>query len=85
MTVMDSTVAVWTDPSGVPERIVWHAPRYRVSDRPTRLEPDFTLITHPVPVDGWRFQGTAEDGTTRIFDVLFSAPLAQWRVVHVYE
>jgi len=85
MTVIDSTVAVWTNENGVPERIVWHARRYRVSDQPTRLEPDFSLITHPIPIDGWRFQGTADDGTSRVFDVLFSAARGQWQVIRVYE
>jgi hypothetical protein len=85
MTMVDNVVAVWTDAKGIPERLVWHGQRFRVSDQPTPLEPDFTLITHPVILDGWRFQATDEEGRSRVFDVLFSTARQEWRLLRSYE
>jgi hypothetical protein len=84
MTLLDSTVTVWTTPAGVPSRVVWEGRRYRVSDSPTRLEPDYELITHPPLLNGWRFQGTSDDGESRVFDVLFSESRQEWRLLRVY-
>ncbi|ROQ37267.1 hypothetical protein EDF46_2723 [Frondihabitans sp. PhB188] len=39
MTRVDEPVTVWVSDTGLPERIVWRARRFRVSDTPTRLAP----------------------------------------------
>ena len=39
MTRVDETVTVWVSDDGVPQRIVWRARRYRVSDVPTCVRP----------------------------------------------
>jgi hypothetical protein len=80
------TVTMWFD-SGVPARLVWRGRRYVVSDTPTALRErlDFQVTTHPLdPIVGWRFQGTADDGTTRVFDVQGSHR-QEWRLVAVYD
>ena len=83
---------VWTDRSavlrterGVPTRLDWNARSYRVTDSPTRIEDALgVLLTHPLPVRGWRFQGTSGDGTeTLVFDVLLCGNA--WRVVKTYR
>jgi hypothetical protein len=84
MVVLDNVVTVWTNDSGIPERLVWRGTRFRVSDQPTPLEPEFNLMTHPIILDGWRFQGTADDGSSRVFDVLFSTSRQEWRLVRTY-
>ena len=50
MTLIRETVAVWTSPSGQPKRLVCHGKRYRLSDIPTLLEPEWAFVTHPTPV-----------------------------------
>ncbi len=85
MTLTD-TVTVWTSSQGIPERFIWGGRRYRVSDRPTPLDLDYTGITHPpaAPV-AWRFQGTSEEGDTRIFDVLYSQARQEWDLLRTYR
>jgi hypothetical protein len=83
--MVDGAVAVWTGDAGVPVRLLWNGLRFRVTDTPTRLEPDFALMTHPAILDGWRFQGTSEDGETHVFDVIFSESRREWRLIRVYE
>jgi hypothetical protein len=79
-------VAVWTTPRGVPQRLVWNGIRYRVTDTPTRLEPDYSALTHPPPsLDGWRFQGSDDSGTTLVFDVRLDVDSRVWRLIRVYE
>ena len=82
MIATTDTVAVWlTD--GTPDRLVWNGNRYRVSDHPTPLEDEFYWVTHPpVGIVGWRFQGTAEDGTTRMFDIRQNGD--GWTLVRIY-
>jgi hypothetical protein len=70
---------------GVPERLLWHAREYRVTDEPTRIEDALgTLLTHPLPVRGWRFQGTSDAAAeTLVFDLLWCD--GGWRVVRTYR
>lgn len=70
---------------GSPTHLVWDARAYRVTDAPTRLEDALgALLTHPLPVVGWRFQGTAlDDGDARVFDVVRCDDA--WRVVKTYR
>jgi hypothetical protein len=85
MALVEGAVAIWTGAGGVPERIIWAGVRYRITDTPTPLEVDYAAITHPVmePI-GWRFQGTAESGESRMFDVLFSEAREEWLLMHTY-
>ena len=86
MTLVGGTVTVWTGAQGVPERFVWAGTRYRITDTPTPLEPDYALITHPViEAPDWRFQGTSEAGDSRVFDVLFNEARREWLLLRTYE
>lgn len=86
MTVVGSTVIVWTGVRGIPENFVWSNVQYRVTDTPTSLDVDYAAITHPgvMPL-GWRFQGTSDDGDSRIFDVLYDATRDEWQLLHTYQ
>lgn len=83
-------VAVWVDSLDAPARMVWAGRRFRVSDTPTRLgpEPEDLLspaLTHPPrPLNGWRFQGTADDGESHVFDVRRSAA-GEWELFRVID
>jgi hypothetical protein len=70
---------------GVPVALEWNSRFYRVTDSPTRIEDALgVLLTHPLPVRGWRFQGTSGDGTeTLVFDVLLCSDA--WCVVKTYH
>lgn len=72
--------------NGSPERFVVDGMRYCVTDTPTPLEFDFEFITHlaSIPV-GWRLQGTSDDGDSLVFDLAYSAELAEWRVLNTYR
>lgn len=87
---------LWTDGDGRPLRLVVGGERWRVSDRPTvitepiswwsRLDPDgAALAAAPRTACGWRFQATAEDGRSCVFDVRDGGDAARWLVVKVYE
>jgi hypothetical protein len=81
-----ASATVWTNPSGIPERLVWAGRRYRVSDRPTALESDLDAVTHPLAVPvGWRFQGTDDEGVATVFDVLSFDDGHEWHVVRTYR
>lgn len=71
---------------GVPTSLLWHGKAYTVSDTPTPLYgfiPD--APTHPLqPRIGWRFQGTAPGGDTRVFDV-HQQGRERWVLVAVYR
>lgn len=61
MTRVDERVAVWVTDEGVPQRLVWRACRYRVSDVPTRLLPTFPgWPTEP----GWQVEATLDSAIT---------------------
>ncbi|MFB8385578.1 hypothetical protein ACFC3F_00380 [Microbacterium sp. NPDC055910] len=54
----------------IPERMFYAGRRWRVTDVPTRLRK--SVWTMDVPTHGlygWRFQATAENGDTFVFDV----------------
>lgn len=84
---MGETVAVWPDARGIPSRFVWEGRRYRITDTPTRFDPDQAAVTHPPSTPaGWRFQGTSEDGEdTRVFDVLYIEARQEWLLLHSYR
>ena len=78
--------ALWLS-EAVPARLVWRGERYVVTDVPTaiRQSTDFFGATHtPERLIGFRFQGTDEEGNSRIFDVHGSAADG-WHVVAYYD
>jgi hypothetical protein len=93
MSVINETVAVWVSPDGSPVRLVWRARRFRVSDTPTPLTassslPDELLffLTHPPkPVAAWRCQGTADDGTSLVFDIQHDDSRGRWQLLRAYD
>jgi hypothetical protein len=84
-------VAIWLDAHGAPARMVWNGIRFRVTDTPTRLGPEPELLlspalTHPpVPLSGWRFQGTSRDGESHVFDVRLAGERAAWELIRVID
>ncbi len=83
-------VTLWIDEHGVPRRMFWAGRRYQVTDTPTRLgaAPELLLgpeFTHPPsPLNGWRFQGTSDDGDSRVFDVR-AAETGGWELIRVID
>ena len=69
---------------GRPRLLHWHRRTYRVTDAPTPLEDALAPeLTHPLPVHGWRFQGTCvHDGETLVFDVVELG--SGWHVLKTY-
>jgi hypothetical protein len=93
---VDEQVSVWTTTAGAPERLVWRSRRFRVSDTPTALvapcdwwapfTPSSFEIRHPpLAIAGWRFQATAEDGETHVFDVRCDDTAREWRLLRVFD
>ena len=93
MSVINETVAVWVTPEGSPVRLVWRARRFRVTDTPTPLTasaslPDELLhfLTHPPkPVAAWRGQGTADDGTSLVFDIQHDDGRGRWQLLRTFD
>ncbi len=92
----DPLAILWADEQGRPLRLVWAGTRWRVSDRPTvitepvswwrRIDEDArALDLAPRTCTGWRFQATADDGRSCVFDVRDDGDPARWFVVKVYE
>jgi hypothetical protein len=75
-------VTVWFS-NECPARIVYRGTRYRVSDTPTRLEDEMGVLTHPLPIKGWRFQGTDPEGRSLMFDIRSDAD--GWTLVRAYD
>ncbi|GGF16586.1 hypothetical protein [Subtercola lobariae] len=92
MIQIDEVVAVWLK-DGRPNRLVWRARRFRVTDSPTRLADalpelflDASALTHPPrPTPGWRFQATANDGEARVFDIRYDEHRDVWLLLHTYD
>ena len=61
-------IAVWLA-KDAPARMIYRGIRYRVTDTPTRLEDEMFMMTHPLPIIGWRFQGTDPQGQSLMFDI----------------
>jgi hypothetical protein len=96
MSQIDEPVMVGTNRTGEPERLVWRARRFRVTDTPTALVgacgwwSPFALerfgIGHtPLTIAGWRFQATADDGETHVFDVHHDDDAHRWRLVRLFD
>ncbi|GLI28747.1 hypothetical protein ARHIZOSPH14_29890 [Agromyces rhizosphaerae] len=94
MRTIDEETVVSTGDDGEPRRLVWRQVRYRVSDRPTALVGTCpwwrpladTGVRGPLDVTGWRFQGTADDGSgSLVFDVVLDPATLRWSVVGTYD
>ena len=81
----DRTASLTTEARGRPAALHWRSRTYRVTDAPTLLEESLDgALTHPLPIHGWRFQGTSvDDGETMVFDVLACG--SDWHVVKIYR
>jgi hypothetical protein len=82
--ILDRSAVLTLSPEGRPERLEWNAHVFLVTDAPTPLETTLGMVlTHPLPVQGWRFQGTrVGDGEARVFDVVRCED--RWCVVKTY-
>lgn len=67
----------------IPERFFCAGVRYRVTDMPTRLEDDLSILTHPLAISGWRFQGTDEEGESHMFDVCRRE--TSWELLRIWD
>lgn len=83
MTMLQDVTIVIRFEGDVPERFVCGDVRYRVTDTPTRLEDEMAVLTHPLSVTGWRFQGTDDNGTSHMFDVIERA--GRWELLRSYD
>jgi len=86
MTLVGTSIALWTSERGVPERFVWEGERFRVTDTPTPLDFEIGLLTHftVIPI-GWRLQGTDERGESLMFDIAQVEAGREWHVVRTYR
>ena len=84
-TVADRVALLECADDGTPVRLDWDHRAWRVTDRPTPLEDALApVLTHPLPITGWRFQGSAAGGhRVLVFDVLRLDDA--WCVVRTYD
>ncbi|MCU1442537.1 MAG: hypothetical protein JWQ59_687 [Cryobacterium sp.] len=96
MPQVDEHVSVWTTAEGEPQRLVWRSRRFRVTDTPTALvapcewwspftPPGFGIGQQPLTIAGWRFQATADDGETHVFDVRCDDDAQEWRLLRIFD
>ncbi len=74
-------VTVWFE-GGVPYGLVWDGRHYRVTDTPTHLEDELAVLTHPLDIVGWRFQGTDDNEMSRMFDIRLRGD--EWELMRSY-
>jgi hypothetical protein len=77
-----SAITVWLV-NGRPARVVHDGTRYRVTDRPTRLEDENPELAYRLGLSGWRFQGTDEQGLSHMFDIRRNSD--DWSLIRVYD
>lgn len=93
--VPDEPVTVYTSAAGQPVRLVWRTRRFRVTDTPTTLvgtsdwwnplaEHSYGVGHPPLSIAGWRFQATADDGETHVFDVTNDGG-HHWQLVRIFD
>lgn len=96
MAVVDEPVRVDSSDNGQPILLVWRDRRYRVSDTPTTLvgtsdwwsplAPHSYGIGHaPLSIAGWRFQATADNGESHVFDVTRQRDGRSWHLVRIFD
>ncbi|MCU1438008.1 MAG: hypothetical protein JWP66_1095 [Naasia sp.] len=84
LAALSTEVVVWFS-NGVPARLVRDGVRYRVTDTPTPLTEDAWCppMTHAAPrLIGWRFQGTAANGASLMFEIVEAQHT--WHVLRTY-
>lgn len=68
--IIEQPVTIWMA-NDIPARMVYAGQRWRITDTPTRLRD--SIWSAPLEehhgLYGWRFQGTNDDGDSRVFDV----------------
>lgn len=69
----------------MPSRMVFAGRRWRVTDTPTLLRPSAwsAQVDGHTGLNGWRFQGTNDDGLSLVFDVFRGEDC--WHVHRSYE
>lgn len=84
VSITDRDVTLWMV-NDVPVRMVYAGRRWRITDAPTRLrESVWSAPLEPGRgLYGWRFQGTAPDGESVVFDVYRGE--FDWHVHRAYE
>lgn len=96
MSPVNEAVRVWTTAAGQPERLLWRSRSFDVTDTPTVLvgacEWWSPLAPHangsvqsPLFIAGWRFQATADNGETHVFDVHHDDDGGRWRLVRIFD
>lgn len=96
MSVLHEPVTVYTSAAGEPVRLVWRARRFRVTDTPTTLvgtsewwsplaEHSYGVGHPPLAIAGWRFQATADDGETHVFDVSQHDDGPAWQLDRIFD
>jgi hypothetical protein len=83
MSLVDGVQLVIRFEGDVPERFVCGTTRYRVTDTPTRLEDELSVLTHPIDLTGWRFQGTDDGGTSHMFDIVRRG--VRWELLRIWD
>ena len=87
-------VELWTTRRALPSVSVWRTRRFRVTDTPTALVGTCDwwapFSDHDVPpgpcrstISGWRFQASADDGETHVFDVERYGE--RWQLMRVFD
>lgn len=71
--------------NGAPACMIYAGKRWRVTDTPTRIRESVWAapLEEPARMYGWRFQGTAPDGQSFVFDVFRAAD--DWHVHAIYR
>jgi hypothetical protein len=41
------------------------------------------VLTHPIDLTGWRFQGTDDDGTSHMFDIVRRGD--RWELLRIWD
>ncbi|AWB95690.1 hypothetical protein DCE93_08440 [Agromyces badenianii] len=94
MSLVHEFVELSTSDDGRPLRLVWRSRRFRVTDMPTTLvgpcdwwapvaRHDISTGRPPLQIAGWRFQASADDGETHVFDVRRHDD--RWQLVRVFD
>lgn len=96
MSALHEPVMVYTSATGQPVRLVWRTRRFRVTDTPTTLvgtsewwnplaDHSYGIGHPPLAIAGWRFQATADDGETHVFDVSQNDDGRHWQLVRIFD
>lgn len=82
---IEHPITLWLA-NDIPARMMFAGRRWRVTDTPTRLRHSNWSVPLGEPhtgLYGWRFQGTADDGQSLVFDVFKGED--GWHVHRTYD